>query len=126
MALPEYFQAIENHLDKYFSDNDEIVVFDEIKSPDFHLDVYWVKPNENRNFHILLTNGVSSKPMETPNKDFSPYVELAILLPMEWELENIEWKRPENYWPISLLKGIGRYPHQNNICHPDNRIKHYF
>lgn len=114
MALPPHFQAIEKHLDQFFDSKDEIVVFDEKESPDFHLDAYWIKPNDFRNYHILLTNGVSTRPLKTPSKEFSSYIELAILLPKYWNLGNEQWKAESNYWPISLLKGIGRYPHENN------------
>jgi len=110
----KYFEAIENHLDEYIENSDEIIVFDEIESPDFHLDVYWIKPDKNRNFTILMTNGVSSLPMKIPEKHFSKYIELCILLPQNWDLDNNNWKNPQNYWPIELLKSIGRYPSENN------------
>jgi len=114
MALPKYFEAIENHLEKYFNTNDEIIVFDEKDSPDFHLDIYWIKPNKNRNFSILMSNGISSNSLNVPNENISKYIELCILLPKEWELNNENWKKEENFWPIKLLKGIGRYPIKNN------------
>jgi hypothetical protein len=114
MALPEYFKAIEDHLDKFIENTGEITVFDEKKSLDFHLDVYWIKPDEYRNYIILMTNGISSKPFETPDKQLSRYIELCILLPPNWKLENDSWKKQKNYWPIELLKSIGRYPLENN------------
>jgi|TergutMp193P3_1026864.scaffolds.fasta_scaffold79008_2 hypothetical protein len=112
--LPKYFEIIENHLDKYIDNCDEIIVFDEIESPDFHLDVYCIKSDVYRNYTILMTNGVSSRPMETPEKKFSKYAEFCILLPANWNLKDNNWKNPKNYWPIKLLKSIGRYPSQNN------------
>jgi hypothetical protein len=114
MALPKYFEAIENHLDKYFNENDEIMVIDEIESPDFHLDIYWIKPNKNRNYTLLLSNGISSMPFETPDKSLSKYIELCILLPPDWDMENDNWKKSNNYWPIGLIKSLGRYPSENN------------
>ena len=112
MSLPKYFKAIENHLSLFLEDS-EILVFDEIKSKDFHLDVYYIKPNKNVNYIILLTNGVSSKKMITPFNEYSKYIELAVLLPNTWQLDGDNWKKETNYWPIELLKGVGRYPHQN-------------
>jgi len=109
-----YFEIIENHLAKYIDNCNEIIVFDEIKSPDFHLDIYWIKPDINRIYSILMTNGVSSIPMETPEQPFSKYIELCILLPPNWDLKDNNWKKPKNYWPIKLLKDTGRYPSQNN------------
>jgi hypothetical protein len=114
MVVSKYFEAIDNHLDEFIHNSDEIIVFDEIESPDFHLDVYWIKPDQSRNFTILMTNGVSSLPLKTPEKQFSKYIELCMLLPQNWDLHNNNWKKPKNYWPIELLKSIGRYPSENN------------
>ncbi|MDR1677291.1 MAG: suppressor of fused domain protein, partial [Deltaproteobacteria bacterium] len=86
----------------------------EIESPDFHLDVYWIKPNVDRNFSILMTNGVSSTPLETPNIKFTKYIELCMLLPSDWDLTDDNWKKPENFWPLDLLKTVGRYPSKTN------------
>jgi hypothetical protein len=114
MALPKYFEAIENHLDNFIEKDNDITVFDEIESPDFHLDVYWIKPNKDRNYILLMTNGISSIPLKTPKKDFSKYIELCILLPKGWKLENEDWRKDKNYWPIKILKDIGRYPSRND------------
>lgn len=113
MALPKHFEAIEDHLDKYFTENDTILVFDEIESSDFHLDVYWIKPGEKRNYTVLLSNGISGIPLKTPDKSLAKYIELCILLPPDWDFENNNWRKPENYWPIGLMKGLGRYPLEN-------------
>jgi hypothetical protein len=114
MSIPKYFEAIENHLDKYFQADDEIIVFDEKCSPDFHLDVYWIKPNVYRDYTLLMTNGISSTALNVPDESIPRYIELCILLPKEWKLENEDWKKPENYWPIELLKAIGPYPFHHN------------
>jgi hypothetical protein len=41
---------------------------------------------------------------------FSKYIELCIILPEKWDMDNENWRKPINYWPIELLKNIGRYP----------------
>ena len=114
MALSNHFEAIQDHLDKYFNADDEIIVFHEKESPDFHLDIYWIKPSNNRDFSILMSNGISSIPLKVPNENLVKYIELCILLPNEWDLNNENWKKEENFWPIKLLKNIGRYPIKNN------------
>jgi hypothetical protein len=114
MDLPTYFEAIESHLHEYIKTSDEIAIFHEKESLDFHLDVYWIKPNEHRNFTMLMTSGMGSIPLNTPNKMFSPYIELCILLPKDWNFENDNWKRPEYFWAIELLRELARYPHKNN------------
>jgi hypothetical protein len=116
-ALSNFFETVDNHLDKFIDEYDKyITVFHEIESPAFHLDVYWIKPdiNRDRDYTILMTNGVSSIPLNTPKKQFSKYIELCILLPPNWKLENDNWKKQRNYWPIELIKSLGRYPSENN------------
>jgi hypothetical protein len=109
--LPKHFEAIEKHL-RNFCDENELVILHDIVSTDLHLDIYYIRPNEHRDFTILMTCGVSSAPLNVPVG--SPYIELCILLPKDWGMENENWKKPENFWPIELLTKIGRYPHQND------------
>jgi len=89
------------------------MVFHEKESTIFHLDIYWIQPNDSINYNLLLTNGISSQPLETPNKSFSKYIELCVLLPPDWISDN-DWSQPEKNWPLTLLPKLGRYPFQNN------------
>ncbi|MCL2184719.1 MAG: suppressor of fused domain protein [Treponema sp.] len=112
MDISESHKIVDAHLLKYLN-NDEFMVFHEKESELFHLDIYWIKPNENRSYNLLLTNGISSLAMNTPDKSLTKNIELCILLPPDWVSEN-DWKNPEKNWPITLLSSIGRYPFQNN------------
>jgi hypothetical protein len=105
-------EVIDNHLKQYFDEN-QIFVFDEIVSPDFHLDVYLIMPNSEREFYTLLTSGISSIPMNVPDPELNPYIELMMFLPKDWPFEDNQWRTEEYYWPIELLKSLGRYPHSN-------------
>jgi hypothetical protein len=111
IMMPDSYRAVEHHLDLFFGEDDGIVVFDEKVSPDFHLDVYWIPANQKRNYHILLTSGVGSIPMNTPDPSLNSRIELFILLPSDWPLEIEKLQDERNYWPIGLLKDLGRYPH---------------
>jgi len=111
MNLSSY-ETVNSHLQKYCNE-DECMIFHERESTIFHLDIYWVKPNDNINYNLLLTNGISSMPLETPNKSFSKYIELCVLLPPDWISDN-DWAQPEKNWPLTLLPKLGRYPFQNN------------
>jgi len=111
MNLSKSHKIVDAHLLKYF-DNNEFMIFHEKESQYFHLDIYWIKPNESRNYNILLTNGISSQPFNTPDKNLTKYIELCILLPPDWVSDN-NWKQPEKNWPITLLSSTGRYPFQN-------------
>ena len=108
MILSKQFWEIEKHLAKYFNKNKEIIVFHEKESDDIHLDIYLIKPNKQRDYIILMSNGISGKPFKTPDKNISGFIELCILLPKNWDIDN--WKESRNYWPIELIKDIGRYP----------------
>jgi hypothetical protein len=111
MAVPDNYDAIDNHLSMFFDEGDEIMFFHEKESSDFHLDVCVIKPNkEYRDYTILLTRGVSS--MLLPRDSISKYIELCILLPPSWDLDN--WKDEKNFWPLGLIRSTGRYPSENN------------
>lgn len=109
--MPDSYRAIEDHLDRFFGDEEGIQVFDEKVSPDFHLDVYWIQANRKRKFHILLTSGVSSIPMNVPASSLNSRIELFMLLPDDWPFDMEQLQQEKNYWPIGLLKDMGRYPH---------------
>ena len=112
MNLSESHKIVVSHIHQYCNE-DEYMIFHEKESTIFHLDIYWIKPNKNLNCNILLTNGISSTPLETPDKNFSKYIELCVLLPPDWVSGN-DWSSPEKNWPLTLLPKLGRYPFQNN------------
>jgi len=110
--VPNSVELIDKHLDQFFDENEDIVVFDEIESDVIHRDVYFVKANEDRPYHILLSCGMSALPMKVPSDiDSSPYAEVMILLPKEWNLDYDSFEDERNYWPIRLMKEIMILPH---------------
>jgi len=111
MNLSESHKIVADHLHKYCTE-DEYMIFHEKESKFFHLDIYWIKPNEYRNYNLLLTNGISALQFDTPDKSLTGYIELCILLPPDWISDN-NWTSLEKNWPITLLSRIGRYPFQN-------------
>lgn len=107
-------EAIEKHIQKYAGKIH--LVFHEIVSPDIHLDIYWVKTKMySRKVNVLITSGMSEKKMTTPEgmEDFQ-YAELCLILPDDWKLAKEDFQNEENYWPVRLLKDLGRFPHDNN------------
>lgn len=111
-SVPNSVELIDKHLDQFFDENDDIVVFDGIESDVIHRDVYFVKANEDMPYHILLSCGMSALPMKIPEDiDSSPYAEVMILLPKEWNLEYDSFEDERNYWPIRLMKEIMILPH---------------
>ncbi|MCW4468318.1 suppressor of fused domain protein [Flavobacterium sp. MFBS3-15] len=102
---------IDEHLERFFDDED-ITVFHEIISDKVHIDIYMIKANEERDFHILLTSGLSSLPMNVPQgAENQAYAEIYTLLPADWKLSQEDFENEDNYWPIRQLKTLARFPH---------------
>lgn len=86
-------------------------VFHEIISPTVHVDVHLVPPARDRNFNVLVTSGMSDKPMNSPFPE-ARYAEVVALLPPDWKLDQASFEDENNYWPIRQLKFIARFPHE--------------
>jgi len=102
---------IEAHIKKYFGEYDS--TFHELISPDIHLDVCKIPPSPERNHYTLVTLGAGAMPMKVPRgyrKHVCDRIELLITLPPDWEFSSNEEKW---YWPIGLLKRLGRLPIEN-------------
>lgn len=113
--LTKHSKAVNDHFCKFFL-NSEIKVFHELESRDFHLDVYIIKPiaDRNMNYTILMTNGMSSVPLTTPQEDCAKYIELCMLLPPGWFSKSDDWNKLEKIWPVGYLKNIARCLAKNN------------
>ena len=94
-------------------------VLHEIESDQVHIDVYVIKADEQRPYHVLFTTGMAELPMTTPDgaEDWR-YAEVMIKLPADWPVEfnKEDFLRDEAdaerwYWPIRLLKDLARLPH---------------
>jgi hypothetical protein len=104
-------QAIGEHVEKHLGKIE--MVFHEILSDLVHIDVHWIKPTPERDFHILFTTGMSDRPMNVPDGvDDARYVELMIGLPPSWPISDEAFQDETNYWPIRLLKVLSRLPHE--------------
>ncbi len=88
-------------------------VFHEIVSDLVHLDVHVVAPSSERPFYTLITSGMSARSMKVPEGyENLSYAELVICLPPGWPLRQEDFSDERNYWPIRLLKSLGRLPHE--------------
>jgi hypothetical protein len=107
----EHIAAISEHIKKHLGAVDS--VFHETISDKVHIDVYWVKPSESIPYNILITSGMSDKPMNVPaGLEGLRFAELCILLPPDWLLDTESFKDENNYWPIRWLKQLARFPHE--------------
>ncbi len=78
-------------------------------SDTIHLDVLYIKPSENRDYHSFVTLGMSNiamNPIEGAEDD--KYSELMICLPKDWKVSDEDFKNEEYYWPIRWLKILAR------------------
>lgn len=109
----EHIECLATHLAGYFKD-EEISVFHEVVSLDFHLDVFFIQPAD-RNYNILLTSGMSLLEMTVPEtiEDRAKYsfAELMILLPKSMDFGPMHDVPDKNAWVINMLKQAARFPH---------------
>jgi hypothetical protein len=109
----QHVECIGEHLNKQFK-SDEITVFHELLSLDFHLDVYFVQP-KGRAYNILLTCGMSLFEMTVDERVKDPeqyrFAELMILLPKDLKLDMVQNGEGPTGWIVSMLKQTARFPH---------------
>jgi suppressor of fused protein SUFU len=87
-------------------------VIHETSSEFVHVDILHVLPSSKRDFHVLVTSGLSDRPMHAPEGcEECRYGELYLCLPASWPLAPQNFKNERNYWPIRLLQMLGRFPH---------------
>jgi hypothetical protein len=102
--------AVQGHVERHVGPIES--VFHEIVSEGIHLDLLRVEPTDERQFHTVVTCGMSAKPMAVPEgaEDFR-FAELVIGLPPGWPLGDEDLRDERNYWPLRLLKDLARLPH---------------
>lgn len=89
------------------------MTFREIVPGDPSIDVLHVKSSRSRPYEVLVTSGMSARPMTVPDDVQEAYfAEIVAILPQGWPLADSDLKDERNYWPIRLLKSLARHPHQ--------------
>lgn len=107
---PRNWDAIEAHVEEYFGPIES--VYHELASEYVHLDVLQVPAHDGCPFHMLVTCGMSARPMTVPRgSEDRRYAELVIGLPADWPLDEESWRDERFYWPIRTLKLLARLPH---------------
>lgn len=108
MYTQNEMEIIDSFISQSFGDCPE--VFHEIVSPDIHVDVCMIPPDDKRNYNTLVTMGMGAHKMNVP-PELAEYklerAELVITLPADWKTheQDERW-----YWPIRLLKSTARLP----------------
>jgi len=103
-------ESISAHVEQYVGPVSN--VFHEAASERVCVDVLHVLPSARRNFHVLVTSGLSDRPMSAPRgSDDCRFAELYLCLPAAWPLRTQDLTDERNHWPIRLLQLLGRFPH---------------
>ncbi len=114
-----YADRIEDFLEKEIGPAPNVL--HEIVSDRVHLDVHVAPPHGERDYFVLFTTGMTTRPMNVPKgAEAFKYAELLMALPATWPgLDNVlrdpkepdhPWRKQENFWPIRLLKSLARMP----------------
>lgn len=107
----ETIERIERHVTRHAGPIAN--VFHELLSDLVHLDLLHVEPSAERPFHTFVTCGMSDRPMSPPEQAREcRYAELVVLLPPDWRVSQDDFRDESNYWPLRLLKGLARLPHE--------------
>jgi len=78
-----------------------------------YLDMLHVKPTAEWPYHRLVTSGMSERPMPIPNESgASPYMELMMTLPGDWQINEVAFSHEQWYWPVQQLKFLADFPHR--------------
>ena len=106
---PEILDHVERNIGPIFQS------FQEIVSDDLQIDVLHVASSLFRRYEVLVTSGMSAKPMTVPDGSTeSAFAEVLALLPRKWPLTKADFNDENTYWPIRMLKDIARQVHQTN------------
>ena len=109
----EFTTAIEGHIEKNLGKVS--TVLHELVSEIVHVDIEVIVPTTQRSFYLLVTNGMSALPMNTPkNAQDKKYAELVLSLPSNWPMTQEDLKDERYNWPVQLLRELARFPHQYN------------
>ncbi len=104
----EEMEAVEQHIKSAFGPIQNI--WHEFFSPDMHVDVCLIPPDEERGYYTLVTMGMGAHRMRVP-EDLAEYdlkrAELLLALPSDWQVNSHE---DQWYWPLGLLKQLARLP----------------
>ena len=107
----ELIEGISDHIERHVGKVE--TVFHEIISDLVHIDVHFIPATQERDYHVLVTSGMSEAPMTVPQgaEEFR-FAELAICLPGSWPITQEAFEDENHFWPIRWLKRLARLPHE--------------
>ena len=100
--MSSYLEAVEKHLEKYAG------------PIDFEWEnLLFVRANERRACHVVLTHGMSAVPMNAPEEQWNR-LELCALLPPDWPINPETGSDEDHLWPLRGLQTLARLPFEND------------
>jgi hypothetical protein len=109
---PALVAAMHRHLGRCFRRWDGLVLHERI-SPTVHLDVMVIRPSAAYPCLRLVTCGMAELPMRVPpGWPETRHAEVTIALPPTWPVSMEAFQDDRFFWPIRLLKHLGRMPHE--------------
>jgi len=71
---------------------------------------------------VFVTSGLMEYALVVPKgKTKYRFAEYFIEMPGTWPVTSKDLQRDENFWPISWLNAIGRYPHENETYYGEKK-----
>jgi hypothetical protein len=105
-------EAVSTHIKRWIGPI--TIVQHEKVSEIVHIDIHYVASTQDRPFEILVTSGMSERPMSIPpGCDVPRFAEIVAILPAGWPLVGPASEDERNYWPIRMVTNLARYPHQH-------------
>jgi hypothetical protein len=94
-------------------------VWQELVSERIHIDVHVVPPGAGHEYVLLVTSGMSARPMTVPagvaRRREREHAELLLRLPADWPLAVAAAHGAADEagaWPVRLLRELARVPHE--------------
>lgn len=102
--------ALSEHVEEYIGPIGWVL--HDMASDVIHLDILWVAPGPNRDFHTFVTCGMSERAM-IPPKGWTGcrHAELLLRLPPTWRLGHRVLDKLRHNWPLRELEHLARLPH---------------
>src|SRR5262249_25694304 len=75
-----------------------------------HIDLHIIPASTDRPYHVIITTGMSDRPMITKD-GASHYCELLLALPPDWPIRKEDFNDEKFWWPFRHLKQTARFPH---------------
>jgi len=113
-----HYKALDQHIGQFFQPG-EVMVYEELQSFGFRVDVFHLFPQE-KSYQVLLTSGLSTVamplPVDHPEPEVYHFAELMLFLPGDWKFSR---RVPSNLavdWPLLLLQYLTRVPFSESTC----------